>query len=112
MKRLILILLFSLGANLCFADTVQDPTKPTGTRSVNSSSKTLSSSKLILNAVMINPQSKQAIINGKGYVKGQSVLGFKVLSIDRNQVVLIGSSGKKTLFVNNNNIKKDVNNGF
>jgi hypothetical protein len=35
-----------------------------------------------------------------------------VILISENHVVLDGSDGKKTLYVNNNNIKKDANNGF
>jgi hypothetical protein len=35
-----------------------------------------------------------------------------VILIGKNHVELDGTNGKQILFVNNNNIKKDTNNGF
>ena len=68
-------------------------------------------STLTLTAIINNNKIKQAIINGKSFAEGQQVQGYRVIFISQNHVVLTGSDGKQTLFVNNNNIKKDANNG-
>ena len=75
-------------------------------------SKDLTAIGLKLSAIINNNQNKQAIINGVSFAEGQKVQGYMVVLISKNHVLLDGSDGKKTLFVNNNNIKKDTNNGF
>ncbi|MDU0353127.1 hypothetical protein RS130_03550 [Paraglaciecola aquimarina] len=66
----------------------------------------------MLNAVFVNGQNKYAVINGKQYQVNDLVLGNKLIQIEQNQAVLNTSSGQKTLFINNHNIKKDINDGF
>jgi len=113
MKHSLLLLYF------CFvgvqANTLQDPTKPSPTKSVLNAGQdpsSLAPQALKLTAIINNDQNKQAIINGQSFSQGQQVQGYKVIFISKNHVLLDGSDGQQTLYVNNNNIKKDTNNGF
>jgi MSHA biogenesis protein MshK len=113
MKQLLLLLFFSLAS--VQANTLQDPTKPSPNKSMFNNSQnpsTMTVMALNLTAIINNHQNKQAIINGKSFAEGQQVLGYKVIFISENHVLLEGSDGQQTLYVNNNNIKKDTNNGF
>jgi MSHA biogenesis protein MshK len=113
MKHLLLLLWFGLAS--VQADTLKDPTKPSSNKSIintGQDSEILKTMALKLTAIINNNQNKQAIINGRSFAEGQQVQGYKVVLISQNHVVLKGSDGKQTLYVNNNNIKKDANNGF
>ena len=113
MKQLLLLLCFCL-AN-AQAITLQDPTKPSLHKQMLNTGQDpslLTSKALKLTAIINNNQIKQAIINGRSFEEGQQVQGYKVILISQNHVVLHGADGQQTLFVNNNNIKKDANNGF
>lgn len=97
------------------ASTLKDPTKPNVSQSVsnaNQDSKEIETIGLKLNAIINSKQNKQAIINGVSFSQGQEVQGYKVVLISQNHVLLDGLDGNKTLFVNNNYVKKDANNGF
>ncbi|MFT4807215.1 MAG: MSHA biogenesis protein MshK [Paraglaciecola sp.] len=110
-----LLLLFCFGITNVQADVLTDPTKPSLNNSIFNSgndSKTITTMALTLTAIINNNQIKQAIINGISFAEGQQVQGYKVILIGENHVELYGTNGKQTLFVNNNNIKKDTNNGF
>jgi MSHA biogenesis protein MshK len=113
MKQLILLLCF------CFvsvqAKTLPDPTKPSPNKSMFNAGQdpsNMTKMALKLTAIINNNENKQAIINGISFVEGQQVQGYKVIFISQNHVLLDGSDGQQTLYVNNNNIKKDANNGF
>ena len=67
---------------------------------------------LKLTAIINSHQTKQAIINGMSFEQGQKVQGYKVILITKSHVVLDGSDGTQTLFINNNDIKKDIEHGF
>lgn len=112
MHRLLLIL-FSFALASVQADTLKDPTKPTPSKvsSLGDGASEMSKT-LKLTAIIHSSRSSQAIINGQSFVEGQQVLGFKVTLISKNHVVVDSSEGKQTLYVNNNNIKKDANDGF
>jgi MSHA biogenesis protein MshK len=113
MKPLLLFLLF--GIVCAQASTLQDPTKPSPNKmSANNGqdSSLMLPMPLKLTAIIKTNQNKQAIINGKSFQKGQQVQGYKIISISQNHVLLKGSDGQQTLYVNNSNIKKDSNNGF
>jgi MSHA biogenesis protein MshK len=110
-----LLLLFCLGMANVQADILTDPTKPSLNKSMfnpGKDSKTIITMALKLTAIINNKQNKQAIINGISFAEGQQVQGYKVILIGENHVELDGTNGKQTLFVNNNNIKKDTHNGF
>jgi hypothetical protein len=94
-----------------------DPTRPylnkhaTVMDDVNSA--TLRGSNLRLTAIFSHKERRHAVINGKLYSVGQTILGHTLLSIDGNKVILQNSEGKQEFLVNNNiNIKKDIANGF
>ena len=113
----ILLIFLSLLLHSTFisgANTLADPTKPASHKMLKGgdSASKASNKTLIVSAIMVSSHAKQAIINGKMFQEGQSVLGFQIVSIGNNQVKLTNSDGTKTLFVNNNNIKKDAQNGF
>ena len=113
MKSLLLLLYFVLIS--VPAKSLQDPTKPSTNKPMFNTGQDSSIGAPIalkLTAIINNNKNKQAIINGISFAEGQQVQGYKVILISHNHVVLNGSDGKQTLFVNNNNIKKDVNNGF
>jgi MSHA biogenesis protein MshK len=111
MKQLLLLFYFCL-AN-AQANTLQDPTKPSPKKSISSSAREINAPlPLKLTAIINNDQNRQAIINGRSFSQGQKIQGYKVILISQNHVVLDSSNGKHTLFVNNNNIIKDTNNGF
>ena len=113
MKKLLLVLCIRL-TNVQ-ANTLQDPTKPSQNKPIfntGQSSSVLAHSALKLTAIINSNEYKQAIINGKSVAEGQQVQGYRVILISQNHVILDGLEGKQTLFVNNNNIKKDTNNGF
>jgi MSHA biogenesis protein MshK len=113
MKQLLLLLCF--GFTNVQAETLTDPTKPSPGKSIfntNQDSTTAMKTALRLTAIIHNNLNKQAIINGISFTEGQQIQGYKVILITKNHVVLDGTDGKETLFVNNNNIKKDTNNGF
>ena len=112
MKKLLLVLCICL-TNVQ-ANTLQDPTRPSQNKPIfntGQSSSVLAHSALKLTAIINSNEYKQAIINGRSVAEGQQVQGYKVIFISQNHVVLNSSDGKQSLFVNNNNIKKDANNG-
>ena len=113
MKLLLLSLCFSLFS--AQADTLKDPTKPSPNKQMLNTGQdptALTTTALKLTAIINNNQNRQAIINGRSFAQGQTVQGYKLLLIGQNHVVLHAPEGKQTLYVNNNNIKKDTNNGF
>ena len=109
------LLLVCFGITNVQADVLRDPTQPNPNKSMLDSAQDpqmLSDMALKLTAIIHNKDYKQAIINGRSFAEGQQVLGYKVVLISQNHVELVGSDGKQMLYVNNNNIKKDANNGF
>ncbi|WP_339720789.1 hypothetical protein [uncultured Paraglaciecola sp.] len=112
MQPLIILLVFSFAS--AQANTLQDPTKPSQNQSnfTGQDPNTMLAMALKLTAIISTNQNKQAIINGKSFTQGELVQGYKVIFISENHVILEGSDGPQTLYVNNNNIKKDTNNGF
>lgn len=112
MRRFLVLLIVSI--TCAQASSLQDPTKPTPDKSVvlGQDSNAILPETLKLTAIIKINQNRQAIINGKSVTQGQLVQDYKVLLISENHVLLEGSDGPQTLYVNNNNIKKDANNGF
>ena len=116
MKQLLYLFYLCLGN--AQAITLKDPTRPSPNSSMIKTSQgptAITRTTLKLSAIIKNNQNKQAIINGRSFSQGQEVQGYKLILISQNHVILKnldGSDGRKTLFVNNNNIKKDVNNDF
>ena len=108
-----LLILFLVGACTVQANTLKDPTQPKSALLGNGQDpNAMAKMALKLTAIIDNSKTKHAIINGKSFAQGQQVQGYKIIVISQNHVILDGSNGKQTLYVNNNNIKKDTNNGF
>jgi MSHA biogenesis protein MshK len=100
MKQLLLLLYFGLANTQ--ASTMKDPTQPSPNKPMFNAGEMMAPMALKLTA----------IINGSSFAEGQNIQGYKLIFISQNHVLLHGSDGKQTLFINNNNIKKDVTNGF
>ena len=115
MKKLVIVLCLFFGIADLQANTQVDPTKPILNNSmsgVDGDKNAMLSEGLKLTAIINKNQYKLAIINGKSFLEGQQVQGYDVVVISQNHVILNGSEGKKTLYVNNNNVKKDANYGY
>lgn len=115
MKKLALILCLLVGSTELQANTLIDPTKPSlnsARVSPDTSNNAMQLPGLRLTAIINKNQYKLAIINGESFLEGQQVQGYDVVVISRNHVILNGLEGKKTLYVNNNNVKKDANYGY
>ncbi len=115
MKQLLLLLCFC--SAIAQAGTLKDPTKPSSSKPMVNSGQgqgqnTFTPMALKLTAIIKNNQNKQAVINGKIFTQGQQVQNYTLVLISQNHVVLEDSNGQQNLFVNNNNIKKDINNDF
>ncbi|WP_340676969.1 hypothetical protein [Paraglaciecola sp.] len=109
MKYRCLFILYLFNSQL-WADTLVDPTRPQNLGKTMISEE--QNNKMSLSAIFITANTKQAVINGNSYAEGQAVLAYKIVSISPNEVELIGPQGKQLLFINNDNIKKDADNGF
>jgi MSHA biogenesis protein MshK len=115
MKPLLLLYLCLINVQ---AGTLQDPTKPSPNKSIFNTEQDLmvmAPMTLKLTAIINNNKNRRAIINGRSVSQGQEIQGYKVILISQNHVILNSldsSDGKQTLFVNDNNIIKDVNHGF
>jgi MSHA biogenesis protein MshK len=94
------------------AKTLVDPTRPSAYAAQKKGAVQNVKPEFVLNAVFINDKNKYAVINGQNYQEGQDVLGKRLILVTQNHVVLDAKTGKKTLFLNNDSIKKDINNGF
>lgn len=101
--------LFIFAVSAIGAQGLTDPTRP---QNVSKQMDEPQQNALSLTAIFISGNGKHAIINGKSYREGQVISGFEVLLISSNKVELSGPEGKQSLFVNNNNFKKDAHNGF
>ena len=115
MKKLVIVLCLFLGIAQLHANTQVDPTKPSVNNTitgVDAGKNSMLPEGLKLTAIINKDQHKLAIINGKSFLEGQQVQGYDVVVISQNHVILNGSEGKKTLYVNNNNVKKDANYGY
>ena len=115
MKRLIIVLCLVFCNAQAQVVVLQDPTKPSVNKLMSNADTgkgALAPSALQLTAIINNNHHKMAIINGKSFVEGQEVQGYSVVLISQNHVILNGLEGKQTLYVNNNNVKKDTNNGY
>lgn len=115
MKRIVIVLCLVFCNIQAQANTLQDPTKPSRNKlmfNADPSKGALVPAALQLTAIINNNHHKLAIINGQSFIEGQQVQGYNVVYISQNHVILNGSEGKQTLYVNNNNVKKDTNNGY
>lgn len=99
-KLFIYFLLFSkVNAAVPSTGQIQDPTRPSGYVEEGENPWKL-------NAVIISPRRRIAVINGKSLTVGEEINGQQVISIDQDAVVIKGPNGTMTL----NLIEKPVKN--
>lgn len=80
----------------------RDPTLPQASVNVTP----VKSSAFVLTAIISRQGQKSAIINGSYQTVGDTIFGQSIVSIGKNTVKLIGPSGKITLFLFGQPIKK------
>jgi MSHA biogenesis protein MshK len=94
MKKLIWLFMMLLsGLSAALHAELRDPTRPP----VNIQG--VAAPTLVLNAVLIGPNRRIAIINGLEKRVGQDIAGQYITAIYQNMVQLEGPSGKMTLFL-------------
>ncbi len=81
-----IVLIFSCQIN---AGTITDPTRPMASSENSVKNKKINiKSKQVLSAIFIKQGIKQAIINNQFYKQGDYYRGKKIISIQKNKVVL------------------------
>jgi len=106
-KRNVILLLslllgcFSSCAFASFSD-LQDPTRPENF----SGSQSQAAHPWGLEAIIIAPERRIAVIHGQMVKVGDSVAGFKVVAIQSNTVHLEGPHGSIILFLFNHSVKR------
>ncbi len=98
----------------CVASTMVDPTRPA---IYKSSSDNLDKKEAlpvevnwVLNSILISPQRKVAVINGKQVVEGGTIDQYQVKKIDAYEVTLSGSSGNQVLKLGSYQLEKQYRN--
>lgn len=106
-----IVMLFGLLVAInCFAAELVDPTKPAAyNKSLDGSEK----KEVIpvevswaLNSILISPQRKVAVINGKQVAEGGMIDDYQVKKIDTYQVVLKGDTEEKILTLGTYRLEK------
>lgn len=101
-RYLAIALVFALTAEFSHESSAQqlrDPTRPpAGIMQSTGDGKTLTrSSGLSLQSILIAPDRRSAIIDGRLLEIGQNVSGYRVVSIEEGSVILKGSQGTRRL---------------
>jgi len=81
---------------------LRDPTMPT----LNPAKFSNQLQSLKLSGIIFSYGRKIAIINGEKKKAGENIMGYRILFIKQNAVQLEGPSGKITLFLLDNSVKK------
>lgn len=82
-----------------FAQQLRDPTRPPAMLAPTGgeTKQPDSNSGLVLQTILISPSRRSAIVDGRLLTVGQSVSGFKVVSIEEGVVTLKGPQGTRRL---------------
>jgi len=80
---------------------LRDPTRPASY--IDETSNTWE-----LNAIIISPKRRVAVIDGKSVQIDDEINGEKVVAIESSSVILDGSEGKMTLFLLDKPVKKEL----
>jgi hypothetical protein len=96
-KMVLITIILSLVPVLGVAE-LNDPTKPPDVAASSLGT-------LVLSAVIISPENKLAVINGKIFHEGDTVNGMKVISIEANSVDLASPQEKLTLTLLTKSVK-------
>ncbi len=84
------------------AESLVDPTRP-----IQQSAKVDGKQSLQLNAILIANKRRQVVINGRHMREGQSASNFKVITIHKNDVVIVYDGKRKVLRLHKT-MKKNV----
>ncbi len=72
-------------ANLCLgADLIRDPTRPYTARELTAAT----SPRFVVNAIIISPERRVAIVNGRRVSVGDSVGNATVIAIEKEKMIL------------------------
>ncbi len=106
----IITLIALLGPMSCLAAELVDPTKPAAySKSVDESEgKEASRADVtwMLNSILISPQRKVAVINGKQVSEGGMIDDYQVKKIDTYQVILTAGTEEKILILGTHRLEK------
>ncbi len=106
----IMILIALLGPMSCLAAELVDPTKPASysKNAEGSAEKEAAPVEVswMLNSILISPQRKVAVINGKQVAEGGMIDDYQVKKIDTYQVVLAGGTEEKILTLGSYRLEK------
>ena len=83
-----------------------DPTRPAGGPAVIAPIGAQKKQPLFLSSLLISPQRRIAIINGKSLSEGERIAGERILSITDTGVQLEGSRGVYTLSLHPKPVKR------
>lgn len=99
LARLVLVGLSLAGAvPHAAAQQLRDPTRPPVFIAPRASSlEPAQSSELVLQTVLISPERRHVVINGRLLSIGQSISGLKVVAINESEVLLSGGAGARKL---------------
>lgn len=79
------------------AEGLRDPTRPPGAATARPVTAGDPESDLVLQSVLIAPERRSAIINGRLVIPGDSVAGYRVAGIAESEVVLASGGDLRTL---------------
>lgn len=94
-----------LGASSTSVVALRDPTRPPADPTISRSAESHTVQHWNLSSILISPQRRIAVINGRSLQVGQSLAGARVLSIEADQVVLRQGDRTHILRLNSQNLK-------
>lgn len=108
LRRTFSILLVSgamLGALPISVEALRDPTRPPADPTLSRPAENHAAEHWQLSSILISPQRRIAVINGRSLQVGQSLAGARVLSIEADQVVLRQGERTHILRLNSHHLK-------
>lgn len=108
-----LVALLALPALATAADEVRDPMQPTWLRGGNSPAQSVQSprQRFSVDTIVVSPERRVAIINGRSVGVGEWINGAKVLKIDPDAVTLELDGARFTIALAITDIKKTSRHG-
>jgi len=103
LNRTVLGLLLSCLAITCFAEEkLRDPTRPY----TAVERKAVAAPRYVVNAIIVSPERRVAIVNGQRVGVGESVDNATVISIERQQLVLETNGRRITASLNDGALRQ------
>jgi len=100
--RIALLLAFMAVVGIGFADALQDPTKPSNFRKVESAASTFQ-----LESILISGYRRVAVINGVAVAEGETISGAKVVAIEKGSVRIFSNGSVLKLILNSVSIRQE-----